>query len=356
MELQLLDTNLHRIKVIDVFNSLIWTDRYFGYGDFEIATDPSAEVIQSLKEDYYLSLSESDRIMIIEQINLKTDTEDGREFIVKGRSLESILERRIIVNQTVLNGGLQNGILRLLNENVIAPADNDRKIANFVFQSSTDPIVLGSSAEGQFRGEELYDVIESLCKKAGVGFKITLNTSNQFVFQLYAGVDRSYNQITNPFVAFSPDLDNLANSNYVHSKVPFKTVTLVGGEGEGSDQKTQLVSLPTGAGTGLERREKYTDASWVSSLVDGVVIPDEEYAVLLINEGLLGLLESLPTSYFEGKIDPTTTYTYGNDFFLGDIVQVENEYGLSGTSRMTELIFSEDISGTKVFPTFEMIE
>ncbi len=54
----------------------------------------------------------------------------------------------------------------------------------------------------------------------------------QFVFELYAGFDRSYDQTENPYVIFSPKFENIINSNYIESKASLKTVTLVGGEGE----------------------------------------------------------------------------------------------------------------------------
>ena len=355
MEITVLDTNFFKVDVIDVFNSLIWTDRYSIWGDFDFKKEASIEIANSLREDYYLQLKESEHTMIIETITLKTDIEEGNQFIARGRSLESILDRRIIWNQTTLNGSLQDGIKKLLNENAIIPSDANRKISNLIFETSTDPNVTSLSVDEQFRGENLYDVISGLCTNSGIGFKITLNSDNKFVFKLYAGTDRSYDQVSNPHVVFSPNFDNLSNTNYNHSKIPYKTVTLVGGEGEGSARKTYQVIL-SGGETELNRREIFTDARDISSLVGGVTISDAEYNTLLANRGLLNLIENSQSSSFEGKVDPTTTYLYGTHFFMGDIVQIENEYGIQGKSRITELIISQDLSGSDIFPTFEMIE
>ncbi len=355
MDITLLDSTLAKIKIVDVFDSAIWTDRYFKCGDFELVNEASIENLSFFREDYFLQMGNSEHTMIIETLDLKTDIENGNKFSVRGRSLESILERRIIWNQTSLNGSLQEGIRILLNQNAIAPSDSDRKISNLVFIDSTDIAVTSLSINAQFMGDNLYDVIQQLCESNGIGFKITLNASKQFEFRLYSGVDRSYDQITNPFVAFSPDLDNLSNTTYYHTNIPFRTITLVGGEGDGSARKTATVPLPTGGGTGLARREKFTDAASVSSLVNGVTISDAEYQGLLQTEGLLSLIESQPAASFDGKVDYSTTYVYGTDFFLGDIVQVANEYGLGSKSRVTEIIFSEDLSGTDVIPTFDMM-
>lgn len=356
MEITVLDQNLHRFYVLDVFESLIWTDRYSKAGDFEIYTKASIEYIQALQEEFILSTRDSDHAMIIESIELKTDIEDGNKLIVKGRSLESILERRIIWNQTVLSGSLQSGIQRLLNENAISPTDPDRKIIRLMFEPSDDPAVTSISVDAQFTGDNLYTAIQELCETNGIGFKITISEGGMFVFRLYAGSDRSFNQIENPFVAFSPELDNLTATNYFHTTTPLRTITLVGGEGEGSDRVTAQVALPGVDNTDLKRRELFTDARDVSSLVDGVELTPEEYYTLLLQRGILNLIENQASASFDGKVDPTTNYVYGSDFFLGDIVQIENEYGLRGRTRVTEVVFSEDLSGRDIYPTFEMIE
>jgi len=356
MELTVLDTNLSKINIIDIFDSLIWTDRYFGSGDFEVYTKASSSIISNLREDYFLILKESEHVMIVETVNLKTDVEDGSKFIVTGRSLESILDRRIVWKQTSISGGLQNGIKQLLLENAIDPEDPDRKFNRLIFQESEDPVITNLSIDTQLTGDNLYTAIQQLCESNGIGFKITLSSDNEFVFKLYAGKDRSFEQIENPFVAFSPDLDNLSNTNYYHSKTPYKTITLVAGEGEGSDRITSQVQLPSGAGTDLDRREKFTDARDISTLVDGVELTPEEYNTLLFNRGIISLLESQQSSSFDGKIDPTVNYIYGTDFFIGDIVQIANEYGLKGKSRVIEVVFSEDSSGRDIYPTFQTIE
>ena len=54
--------------------------------------------------------------------------------------------------------------------------------------------------EAQYTGDNLYDVIQKICEEQGIGFKITLNDEKQFVFELYAGSDRSYDQTENPYV------------------------------------------------------------------------------------------------------------------------------------------------------------
>ena len=58
---------------------------------------------------------------------------------------------------------------------------------------------------------------------------------------------------------------------------------------------------------------------------------------------------------FEGTIEPNTTFVFKQDYFLGDIVTVENEYGISVEARIVEVVEVSDDNGYYVEPKFEYI-
>ena len=353
MDVTVLNTNLDAISIVDVYESFIWTDRYYEYGDFELFTSMTDTILNYIRQDYYLQSRESEHVMVIEKIRINSDSENGNHITITGRSLESILDRRIVWGQKTITGNLQNGIRTLLNENVISPADNTRKIGNFIFEASTDPAITSLKIDAQYTGDNLYDVINKICSERNIGFKVTLNNNKQFVFKLYAGTDRSYDQSVNPYVIFSPKFENIINSNYVESKSALKTVTLVGGEGEGSARKYTTV----GGGNGLNRRELFTDARDISSDVgDGVVLSDAEYTAQLQQRGKEKLAENTDVTSFEGQVETTVMFRYGEDFFNGDVVQIANEYGHETKARIVEIVMSEDEDGNSVYPTFKTIE
>ena len=353
MDLTILDTDRTPLCVLDVYNSFIWTDRYFKYGDFELHASMSEDLLQYLKQDYYITNANSEHVMIIEKLLINSDIENGNTITVSGRSLESLLERRIVWNRTTLSGNLQNGIKKLLNENVISPSNSSRKIDNFIFEESTDSAITGLTIDGQYTGDNLYEVIASICQEKDIGFKITLNASNQFVFKLYSGVDRSYGQSVNPYVVFSPNFENIIESNYIESKMALKNVTLIGGEGEGTARKYTSV----GTASGLDRRELFTDARDVRSEDDdGNAIPEADYLEQLRQRGREKLAENVDVVAFEGEADVSTMFTYGVDFFMGDVVQIANEYGHETKSRIVELISSESEEGVSTYPTFEYVD
>lgn len=346
MDILIMDTDLNPVYNLDVYTSFIWTDRFAQYGDFELYTPATEAVLENIKTNYYLSNTNSDHLMIIETIEISTNIEEGSMLKVTGRSLESILDRRIVWGLTTLNGDFQTEMERLLNENVINPTDVNRKIDNFVFEASTDEFLTSLSIECQYTGDNLYDVIAGLCADAGIGFQITLNNNDQFVFKFLVGVERDA-------VIFSPSFDNLINSNYVETNSSLKTATLIGGEGEGVDRTYETID---GDETGLNRRELFTDARDIQSECydeygNVVTLSESEYSNLLLQRGSEKLSECIELMSFEGSVDTTVMYTYGIDYFLGDILYAENEYGYGMRVYVAEMVMKDDAEGYSTYPT-----
>ena len=361
MNLLVLDTNFQPVLTLDVFESFIWTDRYCNYGDFEVYTAVDMSLFDALQKDYYIYSKDSEHVMIIEEKRIDTDNEMGNHLTISGRSLESILDRRIIWAPTVLTGNFQNGIKKLLDENAIIPSNSARTINNLVFQASTDPAITALTIDIQVNGENLYDVIQVLCDSNDLGFKITLNEDNEFVFQLYSGVDRSYGQTSVPYVVFSPRFENLINTSYAESKSGFKTTALVAGEPVSTEEnaplKTTVAEIETeDPWTGLDRREMYVNAGDVRSKVGEETLSPATYLSHLEEKGYEALMDALQLPLFEGQVDTTMLFKYGMDFYMGDIVQLRNEYGMEARSRVTEMVHSISTSGVDIYPTFTAVD
>lgn len=352
----ILNTDFEIISIIDVFESFLWIERYNKYGEFEIYTKPTEELLSVLVHDNYVYVKESEYLMIIESVELKTNSENGSSIIIKGRSFESAFYRRIIWVQTTLSGDLQNGIKSLIDDNAISPIDADREIPNLQFELSTDPNITDLDVSAQFTRDILYETIEKICVSNDIGFKITYDPDTYTcTFKLYKGVDRSYAQLTNPYVVFSPEYENIIKSEVVTDKSNFKNITVVGGEGEGVDRIIEIVE-GTNIQTKMGRREMHTDARDLSQTVDEILIPEVDYRAQLAQRGLEDLSENKVDSSFDSEIDATKSFKYGEDFFLGDIVQIVNEYGISSRARVTEVVISTSVNGSETIPTFTIIE
>lgn len=361
MDLIVLDKTLTPVYLVEAYQSVIWTDRYDSAGDFELTLNIGMNTAGYFIRGNYLMCSESRHLMIIEDIVIRSDFENGTLFTISGRSLESILERRIIWKQQILKGSLQNQIkTNIFNKNIISPSDASRRIDEIVFQNSTDSSITSLTIECQFTGDTVYDAVQSICQKCNFGFQMLFDlATKKFIFSLYNGKDHSGDDPLFEQVIFSPGFENLINSNYEESDVDYRTVALVAGEDEGARRKYIEYDL-TGA-TGINRKELFVDARDVQSEYtddEGVehTLTPTEYNNQLIERGQEKLAEQVIYQYFEGEAEMTKLFTLGEDFDLGDIVLIKNEYGFSGKARITEVVYSQDENGYKTYPTFAMIE
>lgn len=372
MDVYILDDNFQVTGLLDTFESFIWTERYFECGDFEIHMPVSTQALEYIKIGAYLWTKESDYTMILENVEINTSAEGKKELILTGRSTESILDRRIVWDETILSGSFQSEYERLLNENIINPKISDRAFSNFSFQTLNDSNVNSMEIDLALFGDELYSTTVELCKEKGLGFRVKPKEIKGFTFYFYNGVDRSYSQEANPWVVFSPSYDNLLSSNYINSKKLFKTVALVSGtktektgyydeEGEFQTEEQEVNVTVTAidtdpAGSGLDRREMFVEVSSIDAVIpEGYELTEQGYLDQLEYEGKLELRETKITTAFEGQIETARQFIYKRDFNIGDIVQVVNEYGVEGRVRITEIVHSIDASGEKLTPTFESV-
>lgn len=382
MDLLLLDSNFETVTVIDIYKSLIWTDRFKECGEFELYIPLEHPIIQTIEKNLYLYNPESEHLMIVETIKIDLKNDSLNCAVVSGRSIESILDRRIVWEQTVFKAvlaadkityiepNMQGCLLQLFNDNLIDPVNVSRKIPNFIFEVSNDPKITELTLEAQYYGQTLYEIVTALCNEHDIGFKVTVNDNKQFVFKLVAGVDRTYDQTVNQFVIFSPGYDNLLSSNYLDSNQNLKNVTLIAGEEDtmvkDPDPDDEIVPRVTytlmnrvneSDVIGLSRREIFTDANDVSSEdEEGETMEWGRYIAQLRQRGIDTLMSNTETKAFEGEVDPYMTFKYGKDYFLGDIVQLVNEYGHEGTAYISEFVWSYEDSGVSAYPTFKTIQ
>lgn len=356
MDVNFLNASFQEVFLLDSFDSLLWVDRYWAAGEIKLVCDPSERVLTALSGSKYFRIKESPHRMVFESFRIKTNPDKGDQMIIEGRSLESILDRRIVWDQTNMTGNLQTAVLDLLDDNVINPTDTDRDMP-FSTITSTDPAITGLSIDTQFVGEYIYDIVSAIGEAYGIGFRVFYSTvTSLFTFELYSGVDRSYDQSTNPTVAFTTELNNLINSDYVEDASNLKTVCLVAGEeGVGNVRTTVEVDLnpPGGGYTGLNRRETYLEASINRRTPEGE-LTDAQYILALEGKGIEALSKKRYIQAFDGEVD-TRMYNYGDDFAMGDILQIADNYGHSAKSRVIEMVYSQDKSGIKKYPIFEPV-
>lgn len=352
MDAIVLDETLYSVAIIDSYNSLIWTERFQTAGGFELSLPPTRSNFETLTLDRYLALPDSSYVMLIEEVELITDSESGDELIVRGRTADAAFDRRIVWSETILNTGLQHAFRRVLSENALHPVDPNRRLPLYEYSATTDTSITSLNVDTVLHGETVFSVLETFCHYGDIGYRVNLELG-KLALRLFSGADRSFNQTANPYVVFSPEYENLTASNFLQTNKTLLTTVLVAGEGEGAARKTRSVSTPNNVGMG--RREAWIEASDISSNVETGALSDADYQTLLEQRGWEALGANTSTTLFDGQNGRNNTFKYGRDFFIGDIVQLVNGYGLGSASRVVEYIRSFSPEGVYEYPTFANI-
>lgn len=340
----IMNTRFQRVAAVDDYSSLIWTSRYNQVGDFELCVPASTVAKAMIQKGFYVVRDDDENVGIVEDIKFQYNEDASDTAIISGRFLAALLGRRIIAEQTTVEGKISGCINTLINQNVMYPSIMERSISNFILGSyDIAPIM-----KAQYTGKNLLETISEICVTYGIGFKVILNSSNQFVFQLYEGTDRTYDQQVNPWVIFSDKYDNLLSSEYEENYQNIATAVLVAGEGEGLDRKTKWV---TDDQTGINRYEVYKDQRNLRSN-DGD-ITDAEYEQLLEESGKESLTKY--TTAFSGNVY-FGNIKYKQDVNLGDLCVIENsEWNVHINCRLLEVIESVNEAGKyNIIPTFGM--
>ena len=411
-----LNQNFEAVHKLTQFESLMWVDKYDEPGSFEIYAPPLPEIKEAAQINNYFTTTKSDRMMIVEELETTVTPEGGRRLVIRGRSLESILDRRVIFLKCYFrddipdpdpeegqygSNNLEDAVRQILDFCCIHPKtkddttgiespDTDREMP-LVFQYSAesvplrdnnsriivdenDEIVLTDSLESEpideiqlkdcefEKGTDVLTIVETIVKSRGLGFKITLGNNNNFVFRLIKGKKRTSDQSEHPMVIFSPRFNNIKNTKFTESySANYKNFVYTEGETYKSKKPT---IVKTGETTGLLRREVYVESEVTHETeADNVThetiekvkktLSEDEYQEVLAKDAEKYFRKYQPKTECESEVEPNLTFQYGRDFDIGDILEVQDGTGNKGKVRCKEFIISFSDSGYEEYPTFD---
>lgn len=362
MELMTLDANNQPAKLIENYDSLIWTERFNAIGDFEIQTGNVEQFMQLLPEGKGVTLRESNVPMIVETHDIDRKKNSPQKLTITGRSYESILDRRVAIQSVAALTGSANWTINaktpsdvawyIMNQICVAgliAAEDIFPPAQVVFPAPADYATSTGPVKPFVveRGQLLETVVNLIQAEAAADISTVPATpaivphglravrpssaGTAVSIEIYTGTDKSAT------VYFDATRDLLDDGKYLFSKVGSANAAYGVASGLAATMY-EGASNPTG----LARRVILVDAS-AAGIADATVLKNE-----------MGIALSLAheTAMFDGSINPDLSpYIYGVGYKLGDLVKVVGDYGLTYTSRVTEYIRTEDASGSKAYPT-----
>lgn len=367
MELYTLDPLLRREQMIEEYESLIWTERFQKYGDFQLDVPSSYKARSLLKTDTYLATDKSNYVMRVESVEDDVNDDGEKILVVKGRSLEVLLYDRVayVANAATQAPDGSGGTVDVKWTITNTPAAVCRKIFHDICVAGTLDLndVIPFINEGSFLPNDtivepidpitveiqpttVYDAILSVAQVWNLGFRLLRQQDmSKLWFDIYVGSDRTTAQTVLPAVVFSPDMDNLQNTKelmsiegaknvaYVYSPAGFQMVFA-----EGVDPEVD----------GFERHVLPVDATDITT---GSVA---DVPAALQQRGYEELAKNRTYQAFDGEINQSSQYVYGTHYNLGDVVEVRNVDGITNYMRVTEQIFVNDKEGERSYPTLTL--
>lgn len=367
MDLMTLDGNNQPAKLIENYDSLIWSERYSTIGDFEIQTGNVDQFMTLLPEGTNLTLRDSNVPMMVEthQIDRKKNT--PQNLTIKGRAWEAILDRRIAIQSVAALTGSDDWVVNVKTPSDLAyyiivkicveglvSAKDIFEAAKVQFPTPVDYLTsTGPTKPFTVSRGQLLDIVVGLLQTEAAADTTTVPVTPAIVphgiravrpspagtaiaIQIYTGVDKSQT------VYFDATRDLLDDGSYLFSKV---------GSANAAYGVLKNIAASMYEGTpepsGLARRVILVDGSQ-SDIAD---------ATILKNEMSSAMAAAHETAIFDGSVNTDLSpYKYGVDYNLGDIVKVVGDYGLVTNARVTEYIRSEDKTGSKAYPTLSAIQ
>lgn len=318
---------------------------YYGVGEFQVYTRATKTALASLNVGNYITIPHKPFIWVIETVEKTYIAGLGHMISATGRQAKAILGKRIINKQTQLPNDLTTAVVELIYKNAGAAAGEARRIDGLEEVTS---LIIQPITETQVSYENLLTYTDELLQAYEVGAELTLTEAAAFRYNLYAGNDKSET------VIFSQTFDNLLSSSYKRSAAAFRNYALIGGQGEGAERILQEYNAAPSL-RGIDRAEMFVDAKDISSKYTDESGQEQEldlttaaglatYKNWLTERGKAKTAETVQIDSFEGEIDTAATrYKFGEDFYLGDRVRVQDDFlGVYITPRILKFTMTQD--------------
>lgn len=371
MELTTLDNGFVEKDIIDSFESAIWTERYFGNGDFNLKIPAEPDIISKLPKNQIMMCKGSDRPMILETRDIKDGLMEAT-----GISLTQWLNNRIIrtsadhaIREWQLSGySPGDTLIQIVQQMCVGGPYLDGSIDIGIPSAQTALFSIpGLQSTGVDTDPEIsvsvpfgpvYDALNQIATTYEVGMEITLDGvfADYFIisFRAYRGEDRTSTQHVNPTIRFSPELETFTNIRDLESVTDYRNFSYVFAPGVDP-------TLITGAGfaSSIEDPEPGFGLRVFQGFADNIDNTDLTAPVLLarLNEEAKNEIKNHKiVQLVDGEIIQTGQIKYGTHYFLGDVVEVEGNTGVLQKARITEYIRSQDSAGERAYPTLSMID
>lgn len=351
------------LKVFSVIEpSECWFElSYHEIGEFEIYCPATRKNLIALKKDYFVKIPNRRFGWIITSVQYEYKAESGVRMVsAKGYELKWLLRKRIIQKPVQLPTNLFEAVHGLVDANIGEGATEARKIPFFKSVKNSETITIPDTQAPRGNLGEYVDTLLTAHSCGSTAYFVDGGTNTLGIrFEAYKGQEKVNS------VRFSQSSDNLLSSTYYSNDEEFGTFALVVSEAEikktvNEEEITQdievLKEVDKGQ-RGLKRSEiliesnlstKYEDSTGAEKELDFANANDlSTFQTWQEEEGKAKLAEHTTKEEVSGEIDlQNSLFEFDEDFFLGDIVRVQDEYfDFYLDTRIAKATFKQDASG-----------
>ncbi len=312
---------------------------YYEVGEFEVYAPATSRNLSALQKGNYVKIPNKRYIWVITSIEYTLTAGGARMISAKGYEAKWLLNKRVIQTPKELQGTITSAVYGLVNNALGTGAQAVRKVVGFNVDNNN--LLIDISGTQAPRGN-LLEFVNELLKTYNCGSQV-IYENGQLKYTILNG------EVKNNSVKFSESLDNLLSSTYLSNDEELATNALVVSTVEEVDY-TQ--TYDTGA-TGIDRAEILVNSNLNTKYEDVNGVEQETTPTSTLFKGWQTeeakneLIKHKEIKEVNGEIDLSTSlYEFDNDFYLGDIVGIQDEYfNFVLTPRILKYTFSLDAKG-----------
>jgi hypothetical protein len=345
---------------------MTWTERYLDPGEFKLVADLSSGLDTFLPLGTIVSHTDTYELMIVENQLVKEEADKSPIVEITGRSLETILEQRIIGARQVDAPGdnllnnvtaaesnpLQQAYNLLVSE--ITTSSPERNLPLIEVVMDANGFIPTISEARKYRKGNVHQQLMELLGMDNLGISCVkannfgvIGRPDKTQFRLYSGANRT------GYALFSGIGGDFKSVDILESNKQNKNVAVVT-----STYFEVSVALPGPVPSNLDRREIFVDASDIDGDFDQAPTDANTKNLILDYMRARGRAAIRRNNSFVLSRTDTAEFTHPNfrkDYHLGDLVTVESNFAHQSVMRVTEYTEITDENGTTGHPTFGSI-
>lgn len=304
-----------------------FTENLFAPGSFEMELSGYEPYAERLRQGYLVRVRFGALSLwgIIRGIE---DTDDGGTIplVRSGDDLKGYLKQRICLYASTgdlagfdaVQGSTETVMQHYVRNNAVSPSDIRRVIPQLTLAPDRHRGLQNDRYLARFN--KLTDVLEEVGQAQKIGYKVDMDLdAHQMVFDVIEGVDRTAGQSDRPRIVLDVNLRTAKNSHHVSDTENYRNLFYTTKSGANTEAEATTLTF---------WREGEAEPASVERFETQISVTVDPTAVDIAGE-MQNLAAKQMTNFERDDtftLELNSAYIYGKDFFLGDLVTIQDRF------------------------------